>query len=51
MLAATQQRSCCIGGTKSAFARPTGVRAVRPSANRRGQRSVVVEARVSCLWP
>ena len=47
MLAATQQRSCCIGGTKSAFTRAAGVRPVRPSASRRGQRSVVVEARVS----
>jgi hypothetical protein len=42
-----QQRSCCIGGKKAAFTRAAGVRAVRPSVGRRGQRSVVVEARVS----
>jgi hypothetical protein len=47
MLAATQQRGCCIAGTKSAFTRAAGVRPVRPSVSRRGQRSVVVEARVS----
>lgn len=47
MLATAQQRSCCIGGKKATFTRAAGVRAVRPSVHRRGQRSVVVEARVS----